>query len=82
MAEKWKTGPYPKTCEYLDSIGIDPKAICEDGVTLNGYDTFALDDSGGRSIVDDRYARVRRSWPTPIVGGIVIALMQKDRARR
>lgn len=42
--------PYPRTCAFLESIGIDPKTVAIDGFTASGYSVFMLDENGRRRI--------------------------------
>lgn len=75
----YERSAYPRTCQYIASIGIDPTMICVDGVTLGGYFEYATDDDGKRIRDGDTLVRWVCFWPTPIVGGIVLWLMRQDR---
>jgi hypothetical protein len=73
--------PYPRTCEFLEDLGIDPSSIPEGSITIHGYDTFDLNAKGERIYRDFEIVRTRMEWPNPLVGMTVFTLIQMDRRR-
>lgn len=37
---------FPKTCEALIALGVDPATVRVEGIDLSGYYVFVLDESG------------------------------------
>jgi hypothetical protein len=53
------------TCEYLESIGIDPNTVLEEGANEAGYREIVLDEQGRRSwdhVTGSTRAKLRE-WP-------------------
>lgn len=76
--KRFEGSPYPRTCEFLADLGIDPIQVAVDGITIHGYDTFDLNAEGQRIYRDNELVRTRMEWPNPIVGMAVVALKMRD----
>jgi hypothetical protein len=74
----WTGTPYPRTCEFLVELGIDPIQVAVDGITIHGYDTFDANAEGQRIYRDNELVRTRMEWPNPLVGMTVVGLMMRD----
>lgn len=78
---EWGSYYYARTCEFIADIGIDPKSVSVDSITIHGYDSFDPNAEGTRILRDGELVRTRMEWPNPMVGGTVLALMLIDRKR-
>lgn len=74
MMSDFNDSAYPRTCEYLAKIGIAPRYVALDGIDATGYDEFRHDGKGNIF----RQERVRREWPSDLIGASVMKLMERD----
>ena len=49
-------------CEYLVSIGVDPKSVREDGWGSDGYNALVLDAKGKKIIINGAAQFKRVDW--------------------
>lgn len=67
------------TTRYLNSLGLNPNHILQEGVNKRGYNEIAFDKDGTRVLRYGEPVVKRKSWPPGFVWSILVQCMMHDR---
>lgn len=80
MTTAYPGTPYPRTCAFLESVGIDPNNVSIYGFGLLGYYTYDLDKNGHRIPEwDNSMRRTWHAWPSTEVAAEAVDAFWADR---
>lgn len=74
----WTHAAFPRTCTYLEMVGVDPTSVAVEGFTATSYKQYIRDDFGNRVYYNGLAQMVTVGWPDGAIGGTAMEFYEID----